>query len=350
MFNIVSDSNKNSSDKNIMSEKIWCLPFNGDIEFALDFTKKNSNYIFEFYGDDGFFSSSRHCQNKSCTDLAKLVKELSKMNVRFNYTLNSPNLEGYLIHENALFLHLKELKELGVQSITTTHPAFLEMLKELDFSVSASAVQCISSAPQAIQAERIGFDRILLVEDLNRNIKSLKEIIEAVSIPTEIIINNLCFMNCPWRISHYAIDGIRTPKIDKKTWNHYNEMMLKCRNRWRENPANFLKSTWVRPEDIKHYRRLGIKYMKLVGRDWPSERLEKVFNIYFNQSCDGFVFDYLRPGYNIKEKYGIRNLRNYELDDFFGFFFENGNSCSGLCNKCRHCETYAKELFYADND
>lgn len=335
---------------NSLSEKIWCLPFNGDIDFVLNFTSSNNQLIYEFYGDDGFFSSSRHCQNISCTDLSNLVNELKKMNVGFNYTLNSPNLEGYLVQEKALFLHLKELREMGVENITTTHPILLDALKEMGFSVSASAVQCISSAPQAIQAERIGFNRIILVEDLNRNLKAIKDILESISIPTEIIINNLCIMNCPWRMSHYAIDGIRNPEIDRESWNKYNEMMLQCRNRWKEDPANFLKSTWIRPEEIKHYRKLGIKYMKLVGRDWPSERLEKVFKIYFNQAHDGYIFDYLRPGYNVKERYGINNIKNSDLDSFFNFFFEEGNNCTGLCNKCKHCETFSEELFYVNND
>lgn len=350
MCNKADVTNNIAADADLFSEKIWCLPFNGDIDYALDTAKKHNDVVYEFYGDDGFFSSCRHCQNISCTDLSKLIDGLGRMNVKFNYTLNSPNLEGYLIHEKALLSHLKELKEMGVENITVTHPVFIGILKEMGFSVSASAVQCISSVPQAKQAEYIGFNRILLVEDLNRDIKTIKEITETISIPAEIIINNLCMINCPWRISHYAIDGIRTPEIDIETWNRYNNMMLRCRSQWREDPAIFLRSTWIRPEEIKHYRDLGVRFMKLVGRDWPSDRLEKVFGIYFKQFCDGYVFDYLRPGYDIKEKYGIRNPRNTELDGFFDFFFKNGNSCSGLCEKCGHCESYAKELFYADND
>lgn len=344
MNKTAKSSSNRAIDINSRSEKIWCLPFNGDIDFALNYARNNNQLIFEFYGDDGFFSSGRHNQNISCTDLSNLISGLKELNVKFNYTINSPNLEGYLVQEKRLLLHLKELRDMGVENITTTHPVFLETLIHMGFSVSASAVQCISSAPQAIQAEKIGFCRIILVEDLNRNPKTISNIIESISIPTEIIINNLCIINCPWRMSHYAIDGIRTPEIDKETWNNYNEKMLKCRSRWKEDPANFLKSTWVRPEEIKHYRKLGIRYMKLVGRDWPSERLEKVFNIYLSQSYNGYVFDYLRPGYNIKEKYGIKNLKNNELDAFFDYFFEKGNSCTGLCSKCKHCEKVAKEI------
>ena len=95
-----------TANTNNDSEKIWCLPFNGDIDFALNFASDNNQFIYEFYGDDGFFSSSRHSQNIPCEDLSRLVSGLGKLNVKFNYTLNSLNLEAYLAQKKALILHL----------------------------------------------------------------------------------------------------------------------------------------------------------------------------------------------------------------------------------------------------
>jgi collagenase-like PrtC family protease len=334
----------------MISEKIFCLPFNGDVDFAIKMAENYDGHIYEFYGDDGLFSSGRHGQHLQIADLEPLVSKLSQFGVKFNYTLNSPNLESYLEKEEFMVSHLKKLRSIGVQNITVTHPVFVKMLKDMGFQVSSSAVQCISSIPQTIWAEKIGFERIVIAEDINRCLNRLRDLVASVSTPIEIIINNVCILNCPWRMSHYALDGIINPLVSKETWERYNKVLLSCRDLWKVNPVNFLRATWMRPEEIMRYRKIGVKYIKLVGRDWPSERLQKSFEIYISQEHRGFVFDYLKPGYDVGTRYGIKNLKNKDLDEYFNFFFDNDNGCDGLCVACNHCESYAKRLFYADND
>ena len=75
---------------------------------------------------------------------------------------------------------------------------------------------------------------------------------------------------------------------------------LSCNYQKLKNPVEFIRSGWIRPEDIHYYEKIGIDRLKLVNRGMTTKNIERVVAAYTNRSYDGNLLDlFSRPSKNI---------------------------------------------------
>lgn len=325
--------------------KIFCVPFNGDFDFCLAYAREHRDAIHEFYGSDGEFLAGRYTNRVPLDELGAFVKELGELGIGFNYLLNAISVEPLIEDQKHLLDHLARLRSFGVSAVTLTHPHLVKAVKELGFSVSTSLVQNVRERADVAWAQAFGYDRIICSDDLNRQVGRLKNLLDVAQVPVELIANNMCMPSCPLRQTHYSFDGLlNVSEEERARYIGMKRSIVLCRGMWKDDPAIFLKSGWMRPQDVQRYLDLGVSYIKLAGRDFASPVLKQVLDLYLAGSHEGGVFDFLRPLTDPMEKYGLENVRADALDEFFDFFFD-GDGCQGFCDECHHCDTYAKQVF-----
>ena len=62
-----------------------------------------------------------------------------------------------------------------------------------------------------------------------------------------------------------------------------------------EDPSLFIKSAWIRPEDLSRYEALGYTTFKLIERGMPSAELLKRVAAYSARRFDGNLAELLLP-------------------------------------------------------
>ena len=323
-------------------KKNFCLPFNGDVSFTLRYASAHRDQIYEYYGSDGYFITGRNGGKVTKNDFIDMILNLQELGIGFNYLLNALNIEEYIRNEDEIMGHLRELKQLGLEYITIAHPSFVKKLHDIGFKTATSLVQNLYALQEIEWAEAIGYDRIICSDDLNREYWTLKQIILEQEKPIEIILNNICIPFCPFRHSHYGFDGRLNTDVRYK---FKKKDIVLCRSIWEQDPVSFLKSGWIRPEEVEKYYEIGVSYFKIAGRNYTSENLEKLQDIYLSGHYDGYVFDYLKPGIDPQQKYNLKNIKNKDLDDYFFHFFNSPETgCKHQCKKCNYCEKVMERL------
>jgi collagenase-like PrtC family protease len=321
----------------------FCVPYNGDpalVEKCLD---EHGAAIHEFYGCDGEFKSGRAVRPGGSACLERALECLRGTGVEFNYVLNALVLEEYLVERDRLERHLAWLRDIGVTCITLSSPYFLKLVKPFGFRASTSLLQEIRSENTARIYEDLGFDRIIVGEDETRNFGLIRSLAESLQVPLEIIVNNCCLRNCPFRLTHYNSEGnarlFSRPELirDVSSFCH-----RRCRGLWYQDPRHFLMSSWTRPEELPAYVAAGVQLFKLAGRTAPTEAISKMLSLYAEGAYDGNVFDYLSPAVDAQKLYGLLPIDNREFAAYFAYFRDE--KCLRRCSRCRHCERWAAKV------
>jgi hypothetical protein len=116
--------------------------------------------------------------------------------------------------------------------------------------------------------------------------------------------------------------------------------------------VHYLRSPWIRPEDIECYEDLGIDFFKVAGRekmgDGPSSHTDwiaLVAQAYASRRCTD-VRELLVGIQSIETPFGASieaprvRIRSAKLEGFLSFF-QDGH-CSMDCPACVHCESWAE--------
>lgn len=317
--------------------KSFCFPYNGDFETAVECVEKYKDFLFELYGTDDQFKSSRNQSFSRPSKFIELVKLLSDNNIEFNYLLNSFVLDNYAINKEKLLDHARFLKDCGVTSVTLSSPFLINDLKKIGLKVSTSIIQRINNECSVKYHEYLEYDRIILDEDEIRCLPNIRHLRKITNLPIEIIINSGCLKYCPFRLTHWNVDGISHPQFTDSMRNELHMYCKQCKSLWYKQPVSFLKSLWVRPEELGKYKMDGVNLFKIGGRSKPGKSNISVLDIYSKGEWDGSVFDYLKPGIDPAMTFGISHIPNKKLDHFFDFFFTDPIGCNHQCHNCKHC-------------
>ncbi|GKX31191.1 protease [Vallitalea longa] len=274
-------------------------------------------------------------------ELKKYIEYCRKKNIEFSYTLNPACFGNYEFSEEgikSILDLLNQLATIGITNITVSSPSLVEIVREsgFDFEIKASAICEIVSPNKANFYKKIGAERIVVDPDITRDFEKLKHICEVYGDKVEIIINNVCMHNCPYKMFHYNHEAHCTNDQDIKDF-----FFNRCSMQKASDTANLLKLNWIRPEDIKLYEEVGIRYFKIQGRqNVLTGDIVKTLEYYFNESYDGNLFDLITifSPYNSYQTY----IDNKKLDGFVERFFREPGFCKEVCSKCGYCNRYAK--------
>jgi collagenase-like PrtC family protease len=160
-------------------------------------------------------------------------------------------------------------------------------------------------------------------------------------------------LNCPLRNYHYCFVGHATQENfnqrdfcisgkDDPFWEKCYYLRLK-------EPSEFIKSPWIRPEDVKEYEDF-VDYFKISGRELSAKFLLERAEAYLageyegNLNKIGNFFDFQFPG---EEKIEVI-IENKSLKGFIEFFKKNKKNCKIGCGDCSYCEEVSKKVVKID--
>ena len=265
--------------------------------------------------------------------------------IGFNYTLNTTcmsNMEFTKSGMKEILLFLDRLYEAGVRSLTVTLPSVMEIirLKGFDFEIKASTVCQIINPNKAMLYKDLGVDKIVLDETINRDFDTIKRIRNAFGENVELITNVICHKKCIYEMFHHnqtSHDSGIQSKNGSATYYSHRCMMNRCKH-----VNNLLKMSWIRPEDMKYYEEIGIKYYKLQGRQAVMNGDPvRAAEAYLSKSFEGNLMDLLDmfAPTNSFQVY----IDNKKIDNFLEPFRKIPNFCKNDCTSCNYCDEFVKK-------
>jgi collagenase-like PrtC family protease len=250
------------------------------------------------------------------TDLRNYIRLLERHGIAFNYLLNGAcfgNREWTRPWQKKVMALLGKLGEMGVRRVTVSTPFLLELVKRRfpELKVRVGIYAQVDTPRRARFWEDLGADAIVLESfSINRNFPRLKAIRQAVRCDLELIANHVCLMNCPMQTYHqngfaHASDDTSTLFIDY--------CFMRCSRVRLADPSQFIKSAWIRPEDLAVYEAMGYTSFKLLERGIPSAELLRRVKAYSERRFDGNLAE-LMLSYGFKQpvrKESFWNLRHF---------------------------------------
>ena len=251
--------------------------------------------------------------------LRKHINVAHKHGMEFNYLLNATcmgNGEFIASSHKKMIKLVREVKEDGADGVTVASPAFLKMVKEQfpDLKVSTSIYLKIDDLNKLKHFENLGANQITLSYNFNRDFGLLERALKIVKVDTDlrIIANNICLHSCPYQSPAHANLMAHASQTRHKSKGFLIDIYsISCGLQKIRNPAEFLMSDWVRPEDVHHYEELCDKTgknltLKLTDRARTTDWLVGVVKAYAEKSYDGNLLDILNY---IGNKGGYRKIR-----------------------------------------
>lgn len=334
--------------------------------------------IYEVYGKmrNDFIGGGRannELENIELDKFEKHVKKVRENGIKFNYLLNGSCLSNKEQDEDwqrQFKNFLNYLFDVGVNALTVTNPFILQYVKKHfndKFTIRVSTFACVDSYAKAKYWEDMGADYICAdFVKINRDFNELEYMVKNLKkAKIEILVTNSCLKNCPMIYTH--TNGLSHASGDTMQNQYQDWGLFYCQKKELENLTEYIKSPWVRPEDIKYYENIGIENFKITERSFPTEELVKRVEAYVNRSYEGNLLDLIQ-GHGVcannklktkkrdvttkEEIYeeikrvrglGVRRecdrhiyIDNKKLEGFIKFFI-SGN-CNGKCDQCKYCE------------
>ncbi len=237
------------------------------------------------------------------SDLRHYINLLDRHGIAFNYLLNGAcfgNREWTRPWQKRVKALLTKLGDWGVRRVTVSTPFLLELVKRRfsEFKVKVGIYAHVDTPRRARFWEDLGADDITLESfSINRDFRRLAAIRQSVRCGLQLIANHVCILNCPLQTYHqngfaHASDDTRTLFIDY--------CFLRCSRLRLTDPSQFIKTAWIRPEDLAVYEAMGYTTFKLLERGVPSAELLRRVKAYSEREFSGNLAELLLS-YGFKE-------------------------------------------------
>lgn len=278
-------------------------------------------------------------------ELEDYVNYSSKRGIWFNYTLNPACMGNFEFSEEgvrAIKILLRNLYNMGISSLTLTMPALVELTKSMNitFEIKASAICEVMTPGKALFYKNLGAGRLVVDPDITRDFRRLKNICHVFGSGVEIIVNNVCYRNCAYKMFHYNHEAHRVSQDESHTVTDY--YFNRCAMQKAGDLKNVIRLSWIRPEDLKYYREVGISWFKLQGRQNVLEGDPvRALEAYMKEDFQGNLYDLITifAPYTAFQPY----IDNKKLEGFVKRYFDDPDFCQGICSHCHYCEQYAKK-------
>lgn len=279
------------------------LPVTGSAS-VVDIVREFSTHVAEVYfAWPGVASGRAPFPPEQQARLEADVVALRGMGVRLNVLFNA-SCYGAQAFSRAWALEVATVIDridalAGVNVVTTMSPLVAKLVKERYRHIAVRA--SVNMRVGTIRAmEQLGglFDGLVVQRDHNRHLDRLRELKAWCTDhgkSLQLLANSGCLSWCAVQtfhdnlVSHEGeIDAMEcvAPTIPGGCWEHYGQ-----RTAW----VDFLRNTWVRPEDIHHYEGL-VDEVKLATRMHATCR--RVVRAYAEQRYVGNLADLLEPGHS----------------------------------------------------
>jgi hypothetical protein len=231
--------------------------------------------------------------------------------------------------------------------IVTTASIFLAELLKKEFPQIERRASVNMRLDSTLALEFLGdlFDSFYIKRDLQRNLETVKlfrKWCDAHGKKMGILANSGCLRNCPAQTFHDNL--VAHQKEVYKMRNLSDAMTTFCMKHYRnkENMADFLKSSWIRPEDLHHYETL-VDFVKIATRQ--HDRPRTVIAAYANRSYSGDLAALMEPNFS-----SLFASQGYVENDLFPGFDALPADCAVNCTHCGKCDELWKKVFVRRNN
>lgn len=331
--------------------------------------------------------------------LAAHVRDAHRHGIRFNYLLNAAcldNREWTRKGQREIRRLLDWLAEIGVDAVTVSLPYLLDLIKRSypQLRVTVSVFAGVDHVQKAKMWEELGADCVTLESlSVNRRFSLLASLRKSVRCDLMLLVNTNCLQSCPFSQAHMVALSHASQAGHPSGGFLLDYCFLRCSRMKLAEPVNYIRSDWIRPEDLPHYEALGYDRFKLAERNAPTEAMVRRVKAYSERHYDGNLLDlvqgwgfrsgpgpsrYLRRGLfwnlwtflrpwtanplgllkirRLAEAQGMLNplrrdppvvIDNRALDGFLEFFF-NVDCHQRDCEECRYCHRVAERAVRID--
>lgn len=352
----------------------------------------NKDYVDELYGklNNDFVGGGRPSfmlPNVSQSRFKQHLEKVQESKMKFNYLLNATcvsNRELTIWGQKKLRRLLDWIVDNKIDSVTVSLPYLLQFVKHNypNLKVYVSTMAGVDSLQRAKYWESLGADRITLaaVSGLQRNFTLLRKIKANVSCELQLIVNLTCLYECPFWTYHSLIHSHASQSHHQSRGFLIDYCFLKCNYLKIKNPVEFIRSGWIRPEDIHHYEEIGFNRIKFANRNMSTESIIRLTTSYVHRHYEGNLLDLFsdkskccyakeyRQGFMNKLKYLFRPfsvnifklLELSKLLDDPGIYIDNRlldgflehfktRECSlTSCQDCNYCQQLSDKVIRID--
>lgn len=325
--------------------------------------------VTEFYGSlrsDAQFAARPNFRLPDLYDdhFIEFVNAAHDIGVKVNYTLNSIMPFG----SKRAFVNSKyrTLDLLGffdandVDLITVGSPILLEMIKQYypdhKFDIEVSTIMHVDTLTQIKYLhDMYGVKKVCGNLMKNRDFEFTKrasDLCRSLGIQYELMVNEFCGVgtseyatHCIYRDSCYICHSTNVNESDANSFNNY--PMGLCTAGRNANPANWLRSNFIRPEDLGLYEEFtGVDRFKITGRTGSADYQMRTLEAYMSGSFDGDLLELWKPletikQVNVSDSVDYKIIPNKKLDGFIKPF-ANGRVCANeVCGTtCDYCQRF----------
>ncbi|MDD4872778.1 MAG: hypothetical protein PHR77_19675 [Kiritimatiellae bacterium] len=265
------------------------------------------------------------------------LKALKRMGVKLDLLLNAncygrESLSQHFANNIcSVVSHLCD--NIGLDVVTTTSLMVARTIKENfpGIDVRASVNMRIGTV-KGMEYVVDYFDSYYVQREYNRNLQKLAELGDWAKKHKKrlyFLVNSGCMNFCSGQVFHDNLVAHEKEICETANIQGWNQSV--CWNYYakRDNWVSILQNSWIRPEDIHHYKQY-FPMAKLATRMHDNPR--KVIQAYVEESFVGNLLDLFEPGHGpIFLPYVIDNTR------FPKNWFKKTTTCDKKCQKCGFC-------------
>ncbi len=226
------------------------------------------------------------------------VRRARELGFGFIALLNAPchdNRELDAAYRRQLLDWVAWMRDAGATGVTVAIPLLAEAIKGRfpDLWVKVSVIAHVGSVPRALGWEALGVDEIAVDFNVNRDLRRLEALRQAVGCELSLLVNDLCLLDCPFRHYHYNMVGHASQAEHDSDGFVIDYCFLRCHRRKVAQPVSLLQSPWIRPEDLEAYEGLGYTRFKLAGRTKGTPAILRMARAYAQRRYRGNLLDIL---------------------------------------------------------
>ena len=319
------------------------------------------------------------------SEIETFINKVHDLNLKFTWLWNGECL-GYFKFNSKEQTKAREeldwLDDMDVDYLTVSDPYLAEFVKLYNpkLKLKVSVIAEVNSLTRALEWSKIiGPEGVLTLSImLNRSFPLLKEIKERVDCDIELLTNDCCLNECPYRFFHYT-ECSHASQTHDHLEGYYNDWAtIACQNQKCFNPEQILMCKWIQPSDLDKYIEVGIDYFKISGRRYGTKWIFNALKAYSEKDSNrnlgeifnaySFVSDPLILAGNQFSEFSVRqekmgteadnqsimlsvpdfdaHLDGNKLDRFIKNFPHEGTRCSENCGvTCYYCNSFTEKAY-----
>jgi len=259
-------------------------------------------------------------------EVESFVKKTHEKGIEFNYLLNASSLDNteYTREGQGKFQELLEWVDgIGADSVTVANINLLRMVKRRapGLKVRISSHRFTDNARKVRFWVDNGADYIVVSEtNIHREFKILEAMKKAAGdVELQLIVNNWCRQDCAIAGNHAV--GLSAASRGGKGF-PLDYCSLVCNQLRLNEPVNYLRANWIRPEDLHYYEDMGYHNFKIVERNTPTPILLKRVAAYNARKYDGNLLDLVQNYAYPAETFGEKGKQFYSKKRLVKYFLK----------------------------